>query len=463
MGPETTWLGEVHRSMHLIGRRNFLSSLGLGVGAYLLSPIHKQLISEALGQPQSRRRLFLYLTQGGFAPASEDHEGYWPTPGADANAFTLGPAMTPLEPYRDELLFAESFYNPYNKHLHGNGFSTTTCISDLGNGEEKQPAGISFDRWVAKSIGANAPILSLNLCPHEVDDSDPQHTLSADGPKAIVPPMLNPVKAFAQIFGNAAPNDPNAGAAAEAKLARDKSVLDALAGDISKMSSRLAGAEKAKLDQYLTSVRDLEKQIGELAAAQTDCQALTPPPGNIYDQGRRSPREPVYKALVDIGVNAMACGLTQVVTFFAAEGGLDFMPLERPDGDVKFCGSHQMWHGKGSPNDHLQYYRFQFANMADVRKRLGGFGEGDGSIADSTLLLNFCVNGGPHHNGQDRYFAVFVGKLGGRLKSGRYLAFPRAQRSMADVFLTAGHALGVQGTSFGSPELKSALLPGVVA
>lgn len=424
------------------------------------------MLSEAMGQPQTRRRLFLYMTGGGFPPAYEDdgvdHEGYWPKPGANPAAFDLGPSMPALEPYKSEVLFLESFYNPYNKHLHGNGFSTTTCVPDQGDGELSVPSAISFDRWVAKGIGAQAPILSLNLCTHEVDDSDPQLTLTADGPKAIVPPMLNPVKTFAQIFGNVKPGDNSGQEATTLRLAQDKSVFDAVVGDIDKMNKSLAGAEKAKLDQYLTSIRDLEKQMKDLATAQTGCSAPAAPPANIYSEGRKSPKKPVVEAMLGIGINAMACGLTQVVTFYSSEGDLDFMPLDAQGGDAKFCGSHQMWHGKGSRADHIRYYQYQFANMAEVRKRLGTFSEGSGSVADHTLLMNFCVTGGPHHNGQDEYYAVLLGKLAGKLGTGRYLKFAKEQRSMADVFLTAAQALGMQANSFGSAELKSATLPGVL-
>ncbi|MDX2019793.1 MAG: DUF1552 domain-containing protein [Deltaproteobacteria bacterium] len=437
--------------MNAIARRRFISSLGLGVGSYFFQPLCNRIMAEAFAAPTPK--LLMYITGGGFSPG-DDEPGYWPS---NQSGLDLGPAMTALAPLKSKAVFMESFFNPLNKHLHGNGYSTTTMVADTGAEEASQPAGVSFDRQIAKTIKGTAPLTSLNLGTMEADNNDPQHTFSADGPKALVPPMVNPIKAFEAVFGGAT-NVSQGDDGAAKRLLQDKSVFDGLVKDIERMNKALAASEKAKLDQYVSSVRALETQLGEVVKARASCGSPMAPSASIYAQGRKSPKLPVYKAMMGIAANALACGLTNTVSFLASEGDLDFMPLDAGGG---FCGTHQMWHGKGSRADHLRYYNFQYSNIAALRQALVDLG-GE-ALADNTLILNFCQTGGPHHNGQDRYFALFLGNPGGRLATGKYIQSPVGKRSMADVFMTAGAALGVAMPSFGSAELKASVIPGVLA
>ncbi|MCG5051477.1 MAG: DUF1552 domain-containing protein [Myxococcales bacterium] len=438
--------------MNAFGRRKFIASLGLGAGSYLLHPLGNQLLAQAFAAPTPK--LLMYITGGGFSPGDDETAGFWPTNQAGLD---FGPAMTALAPLKNKAVFLESFYNPFNKHLHGNGYSTTTMVGDTGAGEASQPSGVSFDRLVAKAIKGTAPITSLNLGTMEQDDNDPQHTFSADGAKAVVPPMVNPVKAFETVFGGA-PNLSQGDNGAEKRLLQDKSVFDGLVKDIERMNKALASSEKAKLDQYVSSVRALETQLGEVVKTRASCSSPSAPGANIYAEGMKSAKLPVYKAMMDIAANALACGLTNTVSFLASEGSLEFMPL---DSGAGFCGEHQMWHGKGARADHLRYYNFQYGNIALLQKSLMELG-GE-ALADNTLVLSFCQTGGPHHNGQDRYFALLLGNPGGRLSPGKYIQSPVGKRSMADVFMTAGAALGVAMPSFGSSDLKPSVIPGVLA
>lgn len=443
--------------MHLIGRRNFLASLGLGAGSYLLSPMFRQLVSEAQAAPGAPR-LLLYLTGGGFPKPLKEEPGYWPT--NEGGKVVLSKSVEPLSPHASEVSFWESFYVPYNLDLHGNGFSTSTMRPVEGKGEEQQPTGISFDRWIANSISADAPIRSLLLGTNEEDSGDVQYTDTADGPRAIVQPLLNPITAYETVFAGAQSGGAgrDAEAAARLRLKQRRSVLDGIASDIKKMQGRLAGPEREKLDQYLSSVTDLETTLEKLVDAQSSCETPAAPSPTVYNKGRKSPKLPVYTAMKDIAINALACGMTRVVTFFAAEGDLDFMPSEVSPNP---CGGHGMWHA-GTPRDHVTYYNFQFGNMAEMWSRLGKFSEGDRSVASNTLLLNLCVNGGSHHGGHDRYFALLLGDLGGKLQKGKYLQFPEKQRSLADVYHTLGLAFGLKSDGFGAAELKSKPLDGVL-
>jgi hypothetical protein len=432
--------------MQLIGRRNVLASLGLGAGAYLLTPMGRQLVREAHAQAPPRR-FVLFIGGGGFGPE------YWPKKGASETDFTLDAAMAPLEPFKDQLLFMERFSNPLTPNLHGNGGNFLT----LGG-------SISFDCHVANTLGKGAPIKFLNICGREVDDSDPQITHSRDG-AGSVPAVLNPLKAYDSIFGNfTAPAA--SGPAPSDLLAQDRSVLDGVRADVTRLAARLAGSERAKLDQYLTSLRDLERQLGDLGKARGACAAPARPPATIYAQGRRAPRKPIYEAFTEIATAALVCGLVRVVTYITPEGELDWMPLERPDGlqgSQAFVGTHQMWHGKGTRGDHHRFYQFQYGNLAAVRNRLAAVREGNGTMADNTLLMNMSSTGGPHHNGWHDHYLLLVGSLGGKIRAGRYLSSPKMARSVTDPLVAVAQALGVETEKFGSAGLNKGAFPGVVS
>jgi hypothetical protein len=435
--------------MSFLGRRKLFRTLGLGAGAYLLAPMRRQLVREARGQAPPKR-LVIYGTGGGFPPE------YWPKPGATDDAFTLGESLAPLEPWKSELLFLERFYNPFGANLHGNGMNhMLTMVPQMGTGESALPGGISLDRLLAKTISKDTPILSLNLSCHEVDDSDPQVTYSADGPAQKVPPALDPLKTFDAIFGSGGRPDAPAAASTQDLLAQDRSLLDAIRADVAKASGSLAGPERAKLDQYLTSMRDLEKQLGAVAEARVSCKAPARPPADVYAMGRRSPKSPVYEAMLNIACTALVCGMTRVLVFLTREGELTFLPGAP--------GFHQMWHGKGTPEMHRAYYRFHYGNMALLRQRLAAAGEGSGTMADQTLFMNVNDCGGPHHNGSNDYYVLLLGRLGGRLRAGRYVASPKMQRSMSDVFVTVANALGVPLQQFGDPKHNRGVLPGLLA
>lgn len=428
-------------------RRHLLAGAGLGAGALFLEPMRRTLIREALGQTSPR--LFFYITGGGFPPE------YWPKRGATERDFTLDEAMSPLSPLKDKLVFVERLFNPHAPHLHGNSscaFLTLTAPS--GDEETAQPTSASFDRVVARTLSRGAAIASLNVCTHEVDDSDPQLTVSSDGANAKVPAHLNPIKAFESIFGGGGTSS----MPVMDLLAADRSVLDAVRGDVSKVSAGLAGLERMKLEQYLTSLRELEKQLGDLVTARGSCEAPARPASSVYSGGRRSPKKPVYDAFLSLTATAVACGLTRVVTFLAAEGELDFLPLE---GGGQ-CGTHQMWHGSGTANDHRRYYQYQFGNLAALHGRLSSFKEGSGSVADTTLFVNLNLNCGPHHNGNNDYYAMLLGTLGGKLHGGRHLNFTRGARSMADLLVALSALVGAPMTSFGQSSLNKGPLPGLV-
>jgi hypothetical protein len=458
-------------------RRRFLTALGLGGLSPLLTPMLGRLASEALGQTPRARRIVFYLDTLGTSASLRPQRT-----GGEA-AFNLG-AFSALEAHKKDVLVVGNMYNPFDLHLHGNRwFMSMTKGIPTGVKDGMNPGGPSFDRFVAQSAGRADPFPSLNLLAWPTKEFS---GVAADGASKPFPALPGPVQAFEQVFGRLA-----AGAATgtgapdvntQARLQRDRSLLDFVTADVSRLRGRLATQERAKLDQYLESVRGLEQKLTRLVVVEAGCRKPERPSPTI-DQGGRVPER--MKANLDFIAAALTCGLTRVAVLdVPGSGSLPF--LGHPD-----IGVHGgMWHG-GGPELHKAYYRYASENLVYLWNRLTAVREGDGTFADGTLIVLLNKSGGNHHNGSYDYWALLLGSARGHLRSGRYLALPTSPmqagdprapagvaggdgsrgpaagkpvpvHAVSDLYVSLAEAMGVATKTFGDPAHCRGPLPGLV-
>jgi hypothetical protein len=451
----------------MLGRRTFLRTLGAGLGGGLLSPMLSDLSAEAaLGS--AAKRFVMIIISNGFptTPDNPHNEFYRPgaliEPPANAARFTpwgaapLPELLTPFDAIRSDLTVIDGLYNPRNIDLHGNVFGAT-CVMDRPAGAmDAQPGGISIDRYMAKAIGLGTPFDSINLSVM-YHDSQPAHR-SSDGPGVQFPAESNPISAFDKLFGQAVAASANKAAAAE-KLAREQSILNVVRADVSRVRGRLGKYEAGKLDQYLESIDGLERQLVALASGSANCRAPTPPPvseGSYY----QAVNPEVVDAQVEITANALICGLTRVaaLSFGTDDGGIShygFTALEHK-------GSHHEYCHAGNHAAQLEIQKYIFSKVTALWQKLQAVPEGNGTMADSTLLLIINDGGGVHHDGTDYMPLFMLGSGGGYLKSGQFIELPapssgyrrwKGDRCTSDVFVTVANALGVDTNTFGDPSI----------
>jgi hypothetical protein len=414
------------------GRRRFFEGLGLGAGATLLAPMARGLIGQALGQAPRRKRLVVFTFANGLEQNRYKRAVRGP---AD---YDLSPIFTALAPYKKDLLIVEQLTNPAGANLHGNYNETLTA--HLG--------GPSIDRAVGRAIGASDPFPSTHITLNSF--RKPVHW-STDGGGKTFPGEWNPLRQHAKLFGQSAapgvPADPNA------LFVRDKSVLDVIAGDITRLQGRLAGEERRKLDQYLESVRGFEQQLKQLAneraMAGRACSNATPPgvknDADFNTGGQVVPE--VVRALIDVSVNGLMCGLTHVI-HLGITGGSE------PAHEYKFLGSTKDHHG--ACHDRViplleKIDTFHFGEVAHVWKRLRELPEGDGTMADNTVVMVVNGGGGRHHSGSGIHPIVLLASAErGPFKTGRFLTLP-TRRYLGDLFFTVANAVGADLKAFGDP------------
>ncbi|MEM9187936.1 MAG: DUF1552 domain-containing protein [Myxococcota bacterium] len=446
----------------LSGRRAFLSALGLGAGAWVLSPMLRQLLTEAHGQPSATKRFILYINELG-VPGE-----YRPNPGA--SGIELGP-WAPLAPHRSDLTVLKNLYNPFDLDLHGNLWPFCGTVGQ-SSGDSVQPGGPSFDRFIAERIGAFTPLRSVNI---GLWTTTPRRILKSHSAEAagVALPAEGPAEAFGRVFGGDASTMPEE---MDNRLAMNRSLLDGVVGDIERMNGRLAASERERMDQYLTSVRELETQLARVATARGSCSApVAPDPDVIGSGGANLARA---EAGANVLVAALTCGFTNVATINAGSAG-GFLGSG--------IGSHKMWHGDGTVETHSAFYGHQAGQLASIWQALKDTPEGDGTMADNTVLMWANAAGGKHHSGS---YDSWVMALHGGTPGDRALELPESEveagpdprralvnsgikrapsvgrnapvHAINDAFITVAQMLGVGIETFGDERLSQGVLPGVL-
>jgi hypothetical protein len=427
--------------MPILGRRNLLAGLGLGAGSHLLGGICRSLLPEALGAPALRKRLILFTAANGFL------EKFYSCQSRSETDFDLSPVFQPVAAHKAKMVVASRFYNPFSKALHGNQHATLTVKESTRPGlsqERGPPGGISLDRLLARTLGAGDAFSSTasgrGIC------------VSADGPGQSFPAITSPGKAFDTWFGAITPGPDGgpAGDGLEVNFARKRSFLDVLRADIARLDGRLATPERAKLEQYLESLRTLEQQLALRGMVPAGCQ-----------KGARPADGPTLgdtmAAHIDVVLAAQRCGLTHVshVLFEGMEGPhivYDWL------GDPR---NHHDDHHAGDTPILLKIATWWMTQIGRMVSGLASTPEANSTMLDNSLVLFINTCGGAHHRGQETHPAVMFGSAGGKLRTGRYLAYPQGQHCLSDLYVSVANALDAPIASFGEPSVCTGPLPGL--
>jgi hypothetical protein len=452
--------------MHLLGRRNFLAGLGLGAGAPLLGAIFNKVVPEALGAESAVRKRFILVTSGnGFL------ERYFTLTSRGETDFDLNTAFAPLAPWKSQLVLAHKFFNPYSRASHGNQMATLTVTESPVKESQMRgpPGGISLDRKIARGAYASDPIPSTALgCVsyRKGGNADVALCMSADDARVPFPAIGRPALAFEKFFGNGGGGgtttgpSPAAGDSLTRTLGGSRSFLDFIAEDVRRMSSRVGGTERAKLDQYLESLRAVERSIDQRASAQINCKSVSPPAIDAKKGALDETIDPaVLDAHLDITVAAHQCGLTHV-SHITTEG------MEAPHARYTWLGQTKNHHDDHHASNFTVLEKIAQWNVgivARLAERLSKVPEGNGTMLDNTLLMYVNCCGGVHHRGHDKHPLVFVAGKNVGMKGGRYLTYPEGKYCVSDAYVSVANLfLPTPIDKFGNPDPCKGALPGLI-
>jgi hypothetical protein len=288
--------------------------------------------------------------------------------------------------------------------------------------------GISLDRVLAKKFTGKVKFDSLEIGVQTNEDLTDRYVdkrISYDAPATPRAPTTNPFVLFRNVFGTGTMG----GVANNKRADMDKSVLDNAVGDFSRLAAwKLSSGDKQLLQQHSDSIRKIETQL--TTVFKVDCGNVMGPAAptgvDITDDAAThkwsmllANYPTVGQMNMDIMVQAVACGLTNIVTFFWAnsENDMTFPWLNIAK------GHHGMSHARDPDLVKVdQFYATQFGAMIDKLNAIPESG-GKGTILDNSLLwwVN-CMSDGAAHQSNNMPFTL-AGSNGGYFRQGRAIRF----------------------------------------
>ncbi len=449
-------------------RRKFLQRMGVAGSSGLIAAMTGQLWVRAMAPTQVDRKL-VTLVHGA---------GWWtrllrPTNmNQPAAEWEFPEALAPLQPLREQITLLEGLYNPYGS-LHG-AYGATLCVQPQPGGRFSI-GGISIDRFIAQNLRSSTPFSSINFG-YPLSTQGTYANCSSDGPSAAYPGLSGPVEIIDQLFGGAEAAENRE--LVERRLKQQLSVLDSSVEEVEHMRSRLAAEERAQMDQYLNSIRELELQMNSLL----DTECAVPIWDNPDEPTGRFIDPELTQFFYDAAATALECGLTNVLTI-AWEGAGTTEPMQPVyDFDppmVPISLHNNVSHPiNGLSNDDpdaawapfeeqvsaiRRIYNWRSSLVASFVERLGSIDLGGYTTADRTLIMWTNAGGWRHHQGAGNTPLMLIGNPDGVLNTGRYERFGDGERCISDAFTTVARAMGLDTEGFGHPDHIQGPLPGALA
>jgi len=369
-------------------------------------------------------------------------ERYW-IPTETGIGFRLTPCLAPLGPFRDDIHVFSGLDNdiarvpgPGNDH-HRSMSGLMTGVPFTGRGA----GGASIDQAIAAKIGGRSRFRSLQVgvCPESHGDSI-QRNMSWAGKDRALPPELIPQNLFDRIFGI---RDP-------AWVDRKKSVLDTVRESSSRLKDDLGRQDQVRLENYLASIRDLERAIGNLAP---EYVAVEEPEisGDMKDWPR------IAKLQSDLLVHAFASGQTRVASYMLTKcQSLTRMPWL----GYTTLRHHDYTHNKAqtpaSQRVMRDICRWHVQEFAYLLGRLKSIPEGDGALLDNTCLLYLHEHAEANAHKNNGMIAIAAGHVNA-MTTGRHT---ETVGTMGDLYLTIANDV-MKADIEGFPNARGKLL-GVV-
>jgi|JI10StandDraft_1071094.scaffolds.fasta_scaffold06065_10 hypothetical protein len=420
-----------------VSRRGFLAGLGLTAVAAPFVRMVTDVPRARAAAGATAKRLVVVFTPNGTIPAR------WRPTGSGATfSFPAGSILEPLAAQRERLIVIDGLEFVGATNHEGGMAAMLTGSGDAASASR----GMSVDQYVAAAIGGATRLRSLEL---GVETSawggSVQTRMSYSGAGQYAPPDDSPRSVYARLYGDAAPGG------ADATLARRQSVLDAIKGDLGELRTRLGTEEAHKLDQHLTSLRELERGLG----GGTCSGGMTVPDVPIHDNASF----PIIgKAQMDLLVAALACGATNVASLQWAHTVSPHVLTWAGVADAHHALSH-MDDGNAAGVAAFvaaeRWFASQFGYLVD--KLAATPDPVGGTLLDSTLVVWAKEMGDSRaHVCTD---VPFVLAGGGVFTPGRYLRTGGA--SHARLLVSICQAMGLSTTTFGNPQTGSGPLAGL--
>jgi hypothetical protein len=437
-------------SKRTLPRRTFLRGAGACVALPLLDAMVPALAQSAAPRPQ--RLGFIYMPNG----VARNFDGIdFFTPKTTGKHFELSRILTPLAPFKNQLTAVSGLaHHQADAHDDGaNGDHTRATSSWLAGVHCKRTEGadvengVTADQLAAAVLGRETPLpslelaIDLNFLSGQCENSYAciyMNTLAWRSPTSPLPTENNPRLVFERLFGNGGTTAQRVALAQE-----NRSILDSVSADFSKLARTLGPADRSHVDSYLDAVREVERRIAAVENLSDDLglPALERPrgiPANFGDHVR---------LMYELQWLAFQADMTRVVTFMLGRE-LNF----RTYPEIGFLEGHHGVSHHGDRPEQLEKLAklntYQTELFAEFLAKLKATPEGDGNLLDHSLFLYGASLSNPNLHAHYDLPLTLVGGAGGALEGDRHVVFP-AETPMTNLLLTMLDKVGVPTESLG--------------
>jgi hypothetical protein len=371
------------------------------------------------------------------------------TPAQEGKDFALSRILEPLEAHRSHLNVISNLGHPLAYGPGGatgnHNRSSASFLSGAWAESGAQPKlGVTMDQVAVQAIGQGTPLPSLELMIEEASlncgeglNCAYRNTISWQSPTSPLPMQNNPQVVFEQLFGDGATPEQR-----DSRRELSLSLLDALTQEVRTLDKRLSAADRHRLDQFLTDVREIERRIVQAAAKVTDDIDVPGKPagvpGNVEEH---------ILLMYDLQALAWQTEITRVSTFLMAN---ELTNAVYPASGVR-DSFHILSHHSNNEDSKLRFAelnRYHVTLLAKFLDKLKATPDGDGSLLDHAMILyGSGMSDGNSHN-HDPLPLLLAGGASGTLEGNRHLRFPE-RTPMSNLLLAMLHKLGVEADSFG--------------
>jgi hypothetical protein len=430
-----------------IPRRTFLRGAGALIAVPFLESMVPALSSVARAAETSPTRFVGAFIPHGAAP------GWW-EPKSSEPGFEFPYLWKPLEPFRKNTIITTGMWSQAAEPPPGvTGADHFVASSFLCAVKPKKTigadvqCGTTLDQVIAQKIGQGNLMPSMQLAVEDPGANSSgcgegysciyTNTISWQTPTEPLPMELNPQTVFERMYGSG-------GSAAERAARRDqnRSILDSVQGSLKSLSSNLPGADRTRLDQYLSDVREIERRLqiaAQSSAANPDVSAPVGVP-ETWDEH--------INLQFDLLALAFQGDITRVGTILFARD-LTGRVFPKSGTTVSFHGASHHAEDPGRIKVYAKLNQYHVSKIAYLADKLSKIQEGDRTLLDNSLIVYGSDLGDSNQHLHYDVPLILVGGAGGKLKGDRHLHFKSKTIPSGNLWLSVLDLYGIHLNSFG--------------
>src|SRR5687767_14706091 len=424
-------------------RRTFLRG---ALGAMVAMPFLDAMIPALAAQSAKRPLRFgaIYIPNGIYPQQ-------W-HPETSGSHFEFKPIMAPLEPYRSQLVTISGLKAPDGNPDMGGVHMGASAAWLNGTGPVTEQAKFvvqskkSIDQYIADSIAGDTPLRSLEVGTEDMGTSAGAcdgypcvffNAISWRDDTSPLPVAVNPRVTFERMFGETGSTKVRM-----ANMRRKQSLLDSVVEEATRMRNQLGPADNQILDEYLTNIRDVEKQLERM-----ESRAAATPEGAVAPLGLPDNIDDHLTVTYDLMLLAFQADISRVFTFMVGhEGsGRSYAHIGIPE------PHHPVSHHGDTPEGIAKYAKlttYHVTKLAEFAGKLQAAKDGDGSLLDHSVIYFGSGMGNGNAHDRNNPPVLLLGGANGQLKGNRHLKMEKKEPT-ANLLLALSDMAGAEVPSIG--------------